>query len=243
VSRTEPERFPSTEGGQAGDRSPARPVRRPDGEPSRASTLRRGLGLEWLTVGWNVVEGLIAVAAAAAAGSVALLGFGVDSFIESLSGGILIWRLTAERRAAHTADVEALDRRAHKLVAGSLVALAVYVAADAARTLWVRDRPAPSYVGIALTTVSLGVMVWLARAKRRVARRLGSRALEADAFQTTACWWLSLTTLVGIGLNAALGWWWADPLAALGITVFLAREAREAWQGEDCCEGEPGHRG
>jgi divalent metal cation (Fe/Co/Zn/Cd) transporter len=95
--------------------------------------------------------------------------------------------------------------------------------------------PAGSPVGIVLLACSLAVMWWLARAKRRVAAQLGSRSLEADAFQTTACWWLSLTALVGLGLNAGLGWWWADPVAALGITVFLAREARDAWRGEDCC--------
>jgi divalent metal cation (Fe/Co/Zn/Cd) transporter len=201
----------------------------------RALSLRRGLRLEFLTVGWNVVEGIVAVAAAAAAGSVALLGFGVDSFIESLSGAILIWRLRAEAGGAGGPEVEALDRKAHRLVAASLLILAAYVAVDASHALWTRERPAPSPVGIALTTVSLAVMIWLARAKRRAARDLGSRALEADAFQTTACWWLSVITLAGIGLNAALGWWWADPAAALGMTVFLFREAREAWSGEDGC--------
>jgi divalent metal cation (Fe/Co/Zn/Cd) transporter len=203
--------------------------------PTRTESIRRGLRLEYLTVAWNVVEGVVAVAAAVAAGSVALLGFGVDSFIESLSGAVLIWRLTAEARGADATDVAALDRKAHKLVAGSLVILAVYVAVDAAHALWTAERPSPSPVGIALTAVSLGVMVWLARAKRRAARALGSRAMEADAFQTTACWWLSLVTLVGIGLNAVFGWWWADPVAALGMTVFLVREAGEAWRGEDGC--------
>lgn len=202
----------------------------------RGALLRRGLHLEVLTVGWNVVEAAVAIAAAVAAGSVALLGFGIDSLIESTSGGVLIWRLLAEARMSDLSAVETLDRRAHKLVGASLLFLAAYIAVDGTWTLWVRHRPAPSLVGIALTTVSLFVMVWLAGAKRRAARALGSRALEADAFQTTACWWLSLTTLAGIGLNAAFGWWWADPLAALGMTLFLIREAREAWSGEDCCE-------
>ena len=204
--------------------------------PNRAGHLRQGLRLELLTVGWNIVEGAIAITAAVAAGSVALLGFGVDSFIESTSGGILIWRLMAEARTDDVSTVETLDRRAHKLVAASLVALAVYVGADSARTLWAWDHPAPSPLGIALTAVSLVVMVWLARAKRRAAQALGSRALEADAFQTTACWWLSLTTLTGVGLNAAFGLWWADTAAALGMTFLLIREAREAWSGEECCE-------
>lgn len=204
--------------------------------PARAASLRRGLGLEYLTVGWNVVEGVVAITAALAAGSVALLGFGIDSFIESLSGGVLIWRLLAERRARDHEEIERLEHRARKLVAVSLFALAAYVAVDAGKALWLRERPEVSVVGIALTAVSLVVMQWLARAKRAVARELGSRAMEADAFQTTACFWLSVVTLGGIALNALLGWWWADPAAALGMTYFLVREGREAWEGrDDCC--------
>ena len=203
---------------------------------SRAGLVRRALGLELLTVGWNIAEGLIAVAAAPAAGSVALLGFGLDSFVETASGAVMTWRLLAERRAADRSAILELDRRAHRWVALSLFALATFVVADAGRTLWLAHRPEASPVGIAITAISLGVMMWLARAKRRVAVALGSRAMEADAFQTTACWWLSLTTLAGVALNGLLGWWWADPVAALGITFFLVREGREAWQGkDDCC--------
>ena len=203
---------------------------------ARSDLLRRGLRLEWLTVGWNVVEGLIAVTAALAAGSVALLGFGFDSFVESASGGILIWRLLAEKRtAADPQAIERLDHHARKLVAISLFALALYVALDASWSLWKAERPSASPVGIVLTIVSLLVMVWLARAKRRTAAALGSRALEADASQTTVCWWLSLITLAGVGLTAWLGWWWADPVAALGMTPLLVREGMEAWQGEECC--------
>jgi divalent metal cation (Fe/Co/Zn/Cd) transporter len=205
------------------------------GTERRNDLLRGALRLEWLTVGWNVVEGLIAVAAALAAGSVALPGFGIDSFVESASGSVLIWRLLAEKRGSldHEA-IERLDHRARKLVACSLFALALYVAGDAAVSLWRSERPEASFVGIALTLVSMAVMLWLGRAKRRAAALLGSRALEADAFQTTACWWLSVITLTGIGLNGALGWWWADPVAALGMTGFLVREGIEAWKGEDC---------
>ena len=204
--------------------------------PSRADHLRRGLRLEYFTVGWNVVEGVIAVAAALAAGSVALLAFGVDSFVESTSGVVLIWRLLAERRGSGDAEhLHRLERRAQVLVAVSLGALAAFIAVDAVQTLWRQERPSRSMVGMVLLIVSLGVMWWLARAKRDVAVRLGSRAMQADAFQTTACWWLSLIALAGVGLNAAFGWWWADPLAALGITFMLVREAREGWKGEDCC--------
>lgn len=204
--------------------------------PGRPDVLRRALRLEYLTVAWNVVEGIVAVAAALAAGSVALLGFGIDSFVESASGAVLIWRLFAERSAADHEAVEAIEQRAQKLVAASLFLLAAYIAFDAMRTLAAGERPEPSGVGLALTTVSIAVMWWLARAKRRTAIALGSRALEADAFQTTACWWLSLTVLAGVGLNALFGWWWADPVAAIGMTYFLVREGREAWVGEDCCE-------
>lgn len=203
----------------------------------RTDLLRRALRLEYVTVGWNVIEGLIAIGAAVASGSVALLGFGIDSFVESASGGVLIWRLGAERRGIDSCQLEALDRRAHKLVALSLFLLGAYVAGDALRSLWAAERPGASAVGIALTVVSIGVMRWLAAAKRDAARALGSRALEADAFQTTACWWLSVAALAGMGLNAALGWWWADPVAAVVMSGLIVNEGRQAWKGEDCCAG------
>ncbi len=208
---------------------------------ARADSLTLALRLEYLTIGWNVVEGVVAIAAALFAGSVALLGFGIDSFVESASGGVLVWRLLAERRGMAAEDVERLDARAHKLVGASLFLLATYIAVDAAVALWTREAPRPSPVGIALTIVSIAAMRWLASAKRRAARRLGSRALEADAFQTTACFWLSIITLAGIGLNAALGWWWADPVAALAMTWFIGKEGAEAWRGEECsCAGDLG---
>lgn len=204
---------------------------------ARDGRIGHALRLEYLTVGWNLVEGVIAVTAALLAGSVALLGFGIDSFVESASGLVMLWRLRAERgQRLDAARIEALERRALRLIGLSLFALAAFVAFDAATTLWSGERPEFSVVGIALTAVSLLVMRWLARAKLRAARDLGSRALEADAFQTTACWWLSLAALVGVGLNGALGWWWADPVAALAISALIAWEGREAWAGErDCC--------
>ena len=205
----------------------------------RSESVEHALHLEYLTIGWNVVEGLVAVTAAVLAGSVALLGFGIDSFVESASGAVLVWRLLAERRGREEEEVERLDQRAHRLVGASLFLLGAYIAVDAAMALWTREAPRASIVGIVLTLVSIVTMQWLAREKRRAARRLGSRALEADAFQTTACFWLSIITLAGIGLNAALGWWWADPVAALGMTIFIGREGLEAWRGEECgCEGD-----
>lgn len=219
----------------AGSGAGAAPDCTGDTGPARSDILRRSLRLEYFTVGWNVVEGLVSIAAAAAAGSIALLGFGIDSFVETASGAILIWRLRSEARDGAFADAESLDRKARKLVGLSLFLLAAYVAIDATKSLISGDRPESSVAGIVITSLSLFVMLWLARAKRRAAAALDSRALEADSFQTTACWWLSLITLSGIGLNALLGWWWADPAAALGMTYLLVQEGREAWRGEKCC--------
>ena len=201
---------------------------------TRPQLLARGLRLAYLTVGWNIVEGFVAVGAALAAGSVALLGFGIDSFVETASGLIIVWRLMAERQAVDHERIETVERRAQRLVAASLVGLAAYITIDAVTTLVGGEHPQPSPAGVGLAALSLGVMWWLARAKRRTAIALGSRAMQADAFQATACWWLSLSVLVGVGLNTLFGLWWADPVAALVIPVFLLREAREAWAGEDC---------
>ncbi len=203
----------------------------------RARQIAIGLRLEYLTVAWNVVEGVIAVTAAVAAGSVVLLSFGIDSFVEVASGAILIWRLLAERHATDPETIQRREHQARRLVALSLFALAAYVTIEASLSLVQRQMPEGSPVGIGLTAVSLGVMWWLARAKHRVARRLDSRALEADAFQTMACWWLSLIALAGLVLNAAFHWWWADPLAAIGAAFFIGREGFEAWRSDPsrCC--------
>lgn len=201
---------------------------------TRSALLTRGLLLEFLTVGWNLIEGVIAVVAAMASGSVALLGFGVDSFVESISGSVLIWRLGSEKRgSADEERIEAIERRAEQLVGLSFFALAAYVAFDAVTSILSQERPDASAVGIALASVSIGVMLWLARAKRRTAADLGSRAMAADAEQTQACWYLSVVVLIGIGLNAVFGWWWADPIAALGVALILVREGWGAWGGED----------
>jgi cation diffusion facilitator family transporter len=190
--------------------------------------------LEYLTVGWNIIEGLIAIGAGIASGSVALIAFGVDSFVETISGGVLIWRLRTEEHGG--LDEEALDRverRAETLVGVAFLLLAAYVAFESVRTLLAAEAPQASPVGIVLTAVSIGVMLWLAKAKRETGEALGSRALIADSKQTRACWYLSAVALVGLGLNAVLGWWWADPVAALAIAVLLVREGWEALGGED----------
>ena len=202
----------------------------------RLDSVMRALQLEYLTVSWNVIEGIVAISAAIAAGSVAILGFGIDSFVECASAGVMIWRLRAERDLRLSGEkLEIIEHRARRLVASSLFLLATYVTFDAIQTLWTRDKPSFSPVGIALLALSIAVMLWLARAKRRLAAELGSEALEADATQTTACWWLSVAALAGVALNGLLGWWWADPVAALAIAVLVVREGREAWRGRACC--------
>lgn len=202
-------------------------------ESLRAAQVQRGIWLEYLTLGWNVLECGVAVVAGAAAGSVALIGFGVDSAIESASGGVLLWRLRAERAGAHP---EGLERRALKLVGVSFFLLAAYVAIDAVLSLAQREAPEHSPVGIALAALSLIVMPLLARAKRRTAARLQSAALHADSRQTSLCAWLSAILLAGLLLNALLGWWWADPVAALAMLPIIVHEGREAWRGETCAD-------
>jgi divalent metal cation (Fe/Co/Zn/Cd) transporter len=203
---------------------------------ARANDVSRGLILAYLTVGWNLVEGVVALVSARRADSVALLGFGVDSFVECASALVIVWRLVAERSGKHgAARLMATERRARKGVAISLVALATYVALASARTLYLREHPTFSVAGTLLLVVSIAVMRWLAGEKRRVAGAVGSGAMKADAAQTNACFWLSVSALVGLVLNGAFHVWWADPLAAIIIAGFLVHEGREAWKGKDCC--------
>jgi cation diffusion facilitator family transporter len=200
----------------------------------RLALLRRGLVLEYLTVGWNIIEGVVAIGAGLVARSPALIGFGVDSFVETVSGGVLVWRLRAEARGAlDEAALERIEHRAERFVGIAFLVLAAYVAFEAVQSLVGQEPPDGSPVGIVLTAVSIVVMLWLAGAKRRAGEALGSRALIADSKQTYACWYLSVVALAGLGLNAAFGFSWADPLAALGIVVLLVREGIEAVQGED----------
>jgi divalent metal cation (Fe/Co/Zn/Cd) transporter len=203
---------------------------------ARSLLVRRATRLGWFTVGWNVAEGVIAISAALAAGSQALLGFGLDSGIESMSASILLWRLYAERHDPER--VEYVERRAVKLIGASFFVLATFVAFDAIHSLVTTSKPEASPVGIALTAMSLVVMPVLAYKKRQVGREMGSRSVETDGKQTSACAYLSAVVLVGLVLNAWVGWWWADPIAALGVVVFLVREGRQALSAEhmdDCC--------
>jgi cation diffusion facilitator family transporter len=200
----------------------------------RTALLQRGVWLEVATVAWNVVEGVIAVAAGALASSVALIAFGIDSFVETASGAVVGWRLRVETRGRRDAEaMERLERRAGRIAGALLLGLAGYIVIDAGRRLLgFGSEPHESLVGIVLTAISLIVMPALGWAKLRTARGLGSGALRADAYETIACSWLSLTTLLGLILNAALGWWWADPVAALAIIPLVVREGLEGWRGE-----------
>jgi cation diffusion facilitator family transporter len=201
---------------------------------TRQGLLKRGLVLEYLTVGWNILEGIIAIAAGVASGSVALIAFGIDSFVETISGGVLIWRLGSEQRGGLDEEsLERIERRAEVLVGVAFLVLAAYVAFESTRTLIAAEAPDASPIGIILTAVSIVVMLWLAKAKRETGEALGSRALVADSKQTRACWYLSAVALAGLALNAVLGWWWADPVAALFIVVLLVREGWEALNGDD----------
>jgi len=201
----------------------------------RAATLGSALRLEYLTLGWNVVEAAVGMAAGLVAGSTALVGFGGDSVVESLSGVVLIWRLSVERNGGEAGRAAVVERRARRLVAVSMWVLALYVAAESIAGLVSGEAAKTSPVGIGLAVTSLATMWLLARAKRARARDLHSHALEADAVQTEICWQLSAILLFGLALTAAFGWWWADGAAALGMSGLIANEGREAWQGRDCC--------
>ena len=202
----------------------------------RGVLLKRGLRLENISLGWNLIEGTVAVIAGVIAGSVALIGFGVDSFVESSSAAVIIWRILSEsRNKTNPEKIYLIERRAQRLVGLSLLAFAIYILFQSGSALVLRERPEVSHTGIILAVLSLAVMWWLARSIRRVGQQLHSHAIEADSSQTLACWWMSLSLLVGLGLNALFGWWWADPLAGIAISALMLREARSVWSGKDCC--------
>jgi divalent metal cation (Fe/Co/Zn/Cd) transporter len=200
----------------------------------RPALIRRGKLLEYATIGYNSLEGIIAIAAGLLAGSVALVGFGFDSVIEVISGATLLWRLYADVDEHRR---ERVEQRALRIVGWSFLLLAAYVLFDAGKALIRREPPDESIIGIVLAAVSLVVMPLLVRAKRRVARAIGSKALEADATQTAICTWLSAILLGGLLLNALAGWWWADPVAALVMIPIIVREGLEGIRGERCEDG------
>jgi divalent metal cation (Fe/Co/Zn/Cd) transporter len=191
----------------------------------------RALRLSYFTVGYNMFEGIASVTAGALAGSIALSGFGLDSFIESLSGAIMIWRLRQPESGA--VDEKLLEERATKLIGWSFFILAGYVVFESSRKLLWVERPDTSLFGMGIAALSLIVMPILFRSKLSAARQMGSSSLEADSKETLACTLLSVSLLLGLGLNAAFGWWWADPSAGLAIAFFLIREGMEIFGESD----------
>lgn len=193
---------------------------------------RRGLLLAWATIAWNVIEGIVAVSAGLAAGSIALVGFGIDSGIEVASSMVIVWQFTAEGR--HGIDLDR-ERFALRLIALSFFGLAAYVGIQAVLDLAAGSEASTSTAGIVLASLSLAVMPGLAVAKRRTGTQMGSRTLVADSAETMLCTYLSAVLLVGLLLDAVAGWWWADPVAALLIAALAVKEGREAWEGDACC--------
>jgi len=201
----------------------------------RTEALRRARVLNVLTIGWNFIEGVVAVVAGVVAGSVSLVGFGLDSGIEVSAALVLAWRLRQDHAGECSQDA---DRRAQRLIAISFAALATYVGYESVMSLVNEERPDVAVVGIVLAALSLLVMPVLARAKARLAPVLGSRAAQAEATQTDVCAWLSGALLIGLGAHAAFGWWWADPVAALVIAGIAAWMASVTWRAdslEDTC--------
>jgi len=199
----------------------------------RMAVVNRGRRLEYFTITWNAFEGLVAVLAGAVAGSISLVGFGIDSFIEVTSGSVLLWRMSVDAEV-HRRELN--ERRALRIVGACFLLLAAYIAYESALDLWSRRAPDHSIPGIILACVSLIVMPLLSRAKRRVGRVLGSAAMHADAKQTEFCTYLSAILLAGLLLNILFGLWWADPVAALIMVPIIAKEGIEGLQGKPCDE-------
>jgi divalent metal cation (Fe/Co/Zn/Cd) transporter len=193
--------------------------------------VHRARWLAWLGIGWHVAEAAIAIAAGLAASSIALIGFGADSLIESVAGLVVVWRFADTRQ-----DSVQAEQRAQRMIGVSFAVIGVYVAVEAVRVLLVGTHPDASWVGIVLAAVTLVTMPLLARAKACVGDELHSSATVSEGRQNLLCAYLSAGLLVGLGANALLGWWWADPITALAIAGVALYEGREAWRGNACCE-------
>ncbi|MFL5825714.1 MAG: cation transporter [Thermoleophilaceae bacterium] len=192
--------------------------------------MRRAKLLAWLSVGWHGIEAAIAIGAGLAASSIALIGFGADSLIESVAGVVVLWLFSGARRGSAAAE-----RRAQQLIALSFFLLAGYVAIEAVRTLVNTDHPETSWVGIGLAAFTAATMPPLALAKARVGDALGSSATKSEGRQNMLCAYLSVALLIGLGGNALLGWWWLDPATALVIAAVAVNEGVGSWRGESCC--------
>jgi divalent metal cation (Fe/Co/Zn/Cd) transporter len=193
--------------------------------------VRRARFLARLGLAWHGVEAAVAIGAGVAAGSIALIGFGADSLVESMAGVILLWRFREAR-----AESDDAERRAYRLIGITFWIIAAYVGIEAIRALVGGDHPEVSYVGIALAAVTAVTMPPLAIAKGRVAEKLGSAATRSEGRQNLLCAYLSVALLIGLGANAALGWWWADPVTALVIAAVAINEGRDSWRGEGCAD-------
>lgn len=198
---------------------------------SRQDQVRKGLRLEFITLGYNLIEAVVALGSGAVSNSVALIGFGVDSLIESWSGLTMVWRLSQDHDESRRRLVEL---RARKAVALSFFALAAYLGWESAEMLARREPPETSLPGILLAAVSVVIMPVLSRAKRRVGQSIGSAAMVADSRQTALCSYLSAILLAGLALHAVFGWWWADPAAALVMLPIIVKEGADAWRGRSC---------
>ena len=201
----------------------------------RAALIRQAFHLEWMTVAWMVVEGVVALGAGLAAGSLTLMAFGFDSAIELASASVLIWRLNVELRHRQGFS-ERAERTASRIGAVLLFTLAAYIIAGAAWSLWTRHGEAFSLPGLIVALLAMPIMTLLARRKIAIATQLGSRAMRADAAESITCGWLSLVVVVGLLADLMLGAWWIDAVTSLVIVGFVVKEAREAWSGEDCCD-------
>jgi divalent metal cation (Fe/Co/Zn/Cd) transporter len=213
---------------------PATPAALEHGSPQWLRQARTARRLSWLSLAYMGAEGAVAVTAAILAGSVALLGFGLDSVIEALASIIVVWRFTGTRTLSHTAE-----RRAQKAVAVTYFLLAPYIAADAIRSLITAEHPATSWPGIAVSAASLIVMPVLGIAKQRIGTRLGSAAVRGEGTENLICAYLAAGVLAGLLANTALGWWWLDPAIALVIAAMAVHEGRETWEGDEDEEEEP----
>ncbi len=205
--------------------------------PEHAALIRQAFRLEWMTVAWMVVEGAVAIGAGLAASSLTLIAFGLDSVIELASAGVLIWRLTVDLRQGQGFS-ERVEQAASRMGGLLLFALAAYIVAGAAWSLWTGHGESFSLPGLIVALLAMPVMTLLARRKITIATQLGSRAMRADAAESITCGWLSLVVVVGLLADVVLGAWWVDAATSLAIVGFVVKEAREAWSGEDCCDGD-----
>lgn len=197
---------------------------------------KKALWLVIATMAYNVLEGVIALWSGLRAGSIALVGFGLDSYIECAAAAALLWRLAVEARGGDREAIEESERLVHRFVGGTFLLLALYVVLQAGWTLWGQEAVEESLVGIVLAAASLVVMPLVAWGKLHAAGKIGSPALQAEAKETLACCYLSLTLLLGLAANAAAGWWWADPAAAILMVPWLVKEGVEGLRGEECCD-------